>query len=140
LTGTTEQQAAAARPKPAPMPASEIRPKVMKMSRVSAQLVAIIAVDLADGNFELIYSFFSRSELVNLRFVAPDGEEIESISDMFPGAMNFEREIIDLFGLRFKGIPGGLMLTPESGIVAPLRKSSSPSTPASRERKGANHG
>jgi NADH:ubiquinone oxidoreductase subunit C len=122
------------------MPASEIRPKVMKMSRVNAQLVAIIAVDLADGNFELIYSFFSRSELVNLRFVAPDGEEIESISDMFPGAMNFEREIIDLFGLRFKGIPGGLMLTPESGIVAPLRKSSSPSTPASRERKGANHG
>jgi NADH:ubiquinone oxidoreductase subunit C len=122
------------------MPASEIRPKVMKMSRVSAQLVAIIAVDLADGNFELIYSFFSRSELVNLRFVAPDGEEIESISDMFPGAMNFEREIIDLFGLRFKGIPGWLMLTPESGIVAPLRKSSSPSTPASRERQGANHG
>ena len=140
MTGTTEQQAAAARPKPAPMPASEIRPKVMNMSRVSAQLVAIIAIDLADGNFELIYSFFSRSELVNLRFAAPDGEEIESISDTFPGAMNFEREIIDLFGLRFKGIPGGLMLTPESGIVAPLRKSSNPSTPASRERKGANHG
>jgi len=54
--------------------------------------------------------------------------------------MNFEREIIDLFGLRFKGVSGWLMLTPESGIVAPLRKSSSPSTPASRERQGANHG
>lgn len=140
MTGTTEQQAAAARPKPAPMPASEIRPKVAKMSRVSAQLVAIIAVDLADGNFELIYSFFSRSELVNLRFTVPDGEEIDSISDMFPGAMNFEREIIDLFGLKFKGVLGGLMLTPESGIVAPLRKSSSPSTPASRERWRLDHG
>ena len=140
MTGTTEQQSAAARPKPAPMPASEIRPNVMKMSRASAQLVAIVAVDLADGNFELIYSFFSRSELINLRFTVPDGVEIDSISDMFPGAVNFEREIIDLFGLRFKGIPGWLMLTPESGIVAPLRKSSNPSTPASREKQGANHG
>lgn len=110
------------------------------MSRASAQLVAIIAVDLADGNFELIYSFFSRSELVNLRFTATDGEEIDSISDMFPGALNFEREIIDLFGLRFKGVSGGLMLTPESGIVSPLRKSSSPSTPASREKQGVSHG
>lgn len=118
-------------------PVFDIRSKVMKLSKAEAQLVAITAVDLADGTFELIYTFFSRSQLVSIRFPVSDQQETDSISDMFPGATNFEREIIDLFGLRFKGMKGGLLITPESGIVAPLRKSSSPSTPSSRDAKEA---
>lgn len=121
-------------------PQMDIRTKISKMEKVRAQLIAITAVDLADGNFELIYSFFSKSELVNLRFTVRDGHELDSIADMFPGALNFEREIIDLFGLKFKGVQGGLVIMPETGIVAPLRKSSNPSTPASREAEEAKHG
>ena len=117
-------------------PISNMRAKVSKMSKVEAQLVAITAVDLGDGNFELIYSFFTRSELVNLSFTVTEEEEVDSIADMFPGALNFEREIVDLFGLRFEGVSGGMMVTEESGIVAPLRKSSEPPTPASRARRG----
>ncbi len=139
MTANSGTQAPAGPPSAPVGPAHDIRPKASKMSRVNAQLVAITAADLADGRFELIYSFFSRSELMNLRFAVVDGEEIDDISDMFPGALNFEREITDLFGLRFKGISGGLMITPESGIVAPLRKTSTPSTPASREREEGKH-
>ena len=58
-------------------------------------------------------------------------------ADMFPGAKNFEREIIDLFGLKFKGVEGGLLIMPSANIIAPLRKSSSPETPRTRARKEA---
>jgi len=61
---------------------------------------------------------------------------------MFPGALNFEREIIDLFGLKFKGVQGGLLIMPSTQIVAPLRKSSTPETPrmrAQKEAANANH-
>ena len=123
-------------PKPNPKgPQVDIRTKVSRLDKAKAQLIAITAVDLADGNFELIYSFFSKSELVNLRFTVADGYELDSIADMFPGARNFEREIIDLFGLKFKGLEGGLLIMPSSNIVAPLRKSSSPETPRTRARK-----
>jgi len=117
-------------------PQVDIRTKVSRLDKVGAQLIAITAVDLSDGNFELIYSFFSKSQLVNLRFTVADGYEIDSIADMFPGAKNFEREIIDLFGLKFKGIEGGLFIMPSANIVAPLRKSSSPETPRTRARRG----
>ena len=141
MTQPSGAEGSAAQPKAAGAgPKVDIRSKVMKLQRAEAQLIAITAVDLADGSFELIYSFFSKSELVNLRFTIGEDFEVDSIADMFPGALNFEREIIDLFGLKFKGVSGGLMITPESGIVAPLRKSSNPSTPASREAKEAGHG
>jgi len=131
----SDKQGATAGPKSVSGPPAEIRSKVAKMARAEAQLVAIIAADLGGGSFELIYTFFSKSELVNLRFVVTEGQEIDSIADMFPGALNFEREIVDLFGLRFKGVSGGLMIVPGSGVVNPLRKSSTPSTPASRARE-----
>jgi len=137
MTQLLEALPSASQPKPAVGPKVDIRSKIMKLERAKAQLIAITAVDLADGSFELIYSFFSKSELVNLRFTIGEGFELDSVADMFPGALNFEREIIDLFGLKFKGVRGGLVITPESGIVAPLRKSSNPSTPASREKKEA---
>ena len=122
---------------PAPKgPQVDIRTKISRMDKVYAQLIAITAVDLGDGNFELIYSFFSKSELVNLRFTIQDGYEMDSIADMFPGARNFEREIIDLFGLKFKGVEGGLLIMPSSNIVSPLRKSSTPETPRTRAQKG----
>jgi len=140
MTQLPEAQSNAPLPKAAGGPKVDIRSKIIKLERAKAQLVAITAVDLADGNFELIYSFFSKSELVNLRFTIGEDFEVDSIADMFPGALNFEREIIDLFGLKFKGVRGGLMITPESGIVAPLRKSSNPLTPASRSTKEAGHG
>ncbi len=121
---------------PAPKgPQVDIRTKVSRLEKLQAQLISITAVDLADGSFELIYSFFSKSELVNLRFTVADGFEIDSIADMFPGARNFEREIIDLFGLKFKGVDGGLLIMPSAKIVAPLRKTSAPETPRTRAKK-----
>jgi NADH:ubiquinone oxidoreductase subunit C len=92
------------------------------MDRAVARLISITAVDKADGTYELIYTFQDKSELVNIRFAIQEEWEIDSIADMYPGALNFEREIIDLFGLKFKGVKGGLVLVPESGVVNPLRK------------------
>ena len=38
-------------------------------------------------------------------------DELESITNLFEGVLNTEREAVGLFGLRFKGSRGGLLLS-----------------------------
>jgi NADH:ubiquinone oxidoreductase subunit C len=86
------------------------------------RLISIIPLDNADGTLDLIYMFQRGAEVDQFRYRIKADQELDTISDLFKGALNMEREDIDLFGLRFKGVQGGLLLMPESGIVAPLRK------------------
>ena len=71
--------------------------------------------------------------------------ELESVANTFEyyaGAVNMEREIVDMMGLHFKGIVGGMLLEPGKGIVTPLRKppkpSAAPAPAAAREAAPAN--
>jgi NADH:ubiquinone oxidoreductase subunit C len=89
-----------------------------------SRLISIISLDNADGTLDLIYMFHRRAEVEQLRYRVSADQELETVSDLFKGALNMEREIIDLFGMRFKGVQGGLLIMPDSGIVAPLRKPS----------------
>jgi ech hydrogenase subunit D len=51
------------------------------------------------GAYELTYSFDRGYRLKNLRFTAAEGEEVPSISVIYPGAFLYENEIHDLFGI-----------------------------------------
>ena len=67
-------------------------------------LTAITA--LADGKIiELLYHFW-QYEGLTLRACLPAGQSrIPSITPLIPGAAFYEREIQELFGVRFSGLP-----------------------------------
>lgn len=71
-----------------------------------AKLNTVSAVEHASF-FELIYHFSlpERGVLVNLRIETGKDEGVDSITPLIPGANFIEREIHDLFGVRFEGHP-----------------------------------
>jgi NADH-quinone oxidoreductase subunit C len=80
----------------------------------------------AEPRFEVIYHLLSmpKKERVRLK-VKLDGSSpvVESITSVWPGANYFEREVFDLFGVRFTGHPYlRRLLMPEDWEGHPLRK------------------
>lgn len=90
------------------------------MREKETRLVTIVAADEGGGEMELIYVLDRDGELITLRARGRRDEELESLSPAYKGAENMEREIIDLVGLSFHGVRGGLFLGP--GDDPPLRK------------------
>jgi len=94
-------------------------------------LSTISAVDYPDrGVMELNYFLWSVSEkkgIVVKTEVPRDKPEIDTLTDILPGANNAELEAYDLFGIVFRGnksLKRGFLLPPdivEAGIY-PLRK------------------
>jgi NADH-quinone oxidoreductase subunit C len=80
----------------------------------------------AEPRFEVIYHLFSISHKERLRLkVRLDSASpvVESLTPVWPGANYFEREVFDLFGIRFAGHPYLLrILMPEDWEGHPLRK------------------
>ena len=80
----------------------------------------------SEPRFEVVYHLFSipKKDRVRLK-VRLDGSSpvIESLTSVWPGANYFEREIFDLFGVRFTGHPYlRRLLMPEDWEGYPLRK------------------
>ena len=80
----------------------------------------------AEPRFEVIYQLLSipNKERVRLK-VRLSGEmpTVESVTAVWPGANYFEREVFDLFGVRFSGHPYlRRILMPEDWEGYPLRK------------------
>lgn len=66
-------------------------------------LSTITGVDTG-SEMELIYHLSHRDALVSLRVLVPKGEPaVSTIVDLVPGASLYEREVHDLFGVRFDG-------------------------------------
>ena len=79
-----------------------------------------------EPRFEVIYHLLSipRKERVRLK-VRLEGSSptLESVTSIWPGANYFEREVYDLFGVRFTGHPYlRRLLMPEDWEGHPLRK------------------
>lgn len=76
--------------------------------------------------FEVVYQFYSISEKISLRIrvlIPEDDLEIDSIVDLYPVSNFFEREIFDMFGIKFRGHPNlKRILLPENWRGHPLRK------------------
>ena len=88
----------------------------------------LTCVDLypSEPRFEVVYHLLSlkRKERVRLKVQLPGSDpSLESIISVWPAANFFEREVFDLFGVRFQGHPYlRRLLMPEDWEGHPLRK------------------
>jgi Ni,Fe-hydrogenase III component G len=79
--------------------------RFLKESLGCAYLATISGVDKGD-NFEIVYHFANHAACINLRTQTPRGApHIPSICPEIPGAVLYERELQDMFGLVVDGIP-----------------------------------
>ena len=81
---------------------------------------------LAEPRFEVVYHLLSISKKERVRLkvrLDSSSPAVESITSVWPGANYFEREVFDLFGVRFTGHPYlRRLLMPEDWEGHPLRK------------------
>jgi NADH-quinone oxidoreductase subunit C len=105
----------------------------LKLLRSSATtrftvLADVTAVDWfpSEPRFEVVYSLLSHERRERIRIkVKVSGADpyIESVTALWAGASPFEREIFDLFGIRFQGHPDlRRILMPDDWEGHPLRK------------------
>jgi NADH-quinone oxidoreductase subunit C len=106
------------------------------------QCVDVTAVDhlvdveraLPDGvqgeRFEVVANFLSHPRNRRIRTICevPDGAtEVASLVDLYPGLSFPEREVFDLYGIRFAGHPDlTRILMPDDWVGHPLRKDDAP--------------
>ena len=75
--------------------------------------------------FEVVINLISHSrrERVRVRLQVPDGGEVPSLFDRFPGTEAMERETFDMYGIVFTDHPDmSRILMPETWSGHPLRK------------------
>lgn len=87
-------------------------------------LESMTALDLVE-TFELVYHYASYFELSRTVVHVPlaKGLGATSIAAVFPAADWFEREVFDMFGIKFIGHPNlKRLLLPEDADFYPLRK------------------
>jgi Ni,Fe-hydrogenase III component G len=88
-------------------------------------LSTITGLDKTD-NFELLYHFANALAVITVRISVPRTEPIiKSICEIIPGAVLYERELQDMFGIKVENIPDPRPLVlpdgwPEENF--PLRK------------------
>jgi NADH-quinone oxidoreductase subunit C len=90
-------------------------------------LTDLTAVDYPDREerFELIYILysFSRNEYLRVKASVADGKPAASATNVYPSANWLEREIFDMFGIRFEGHPNlKRILLPDEWQGHPLRR------------------
>jgi NADH-quinone oxidoreductase subunit C len=86
------------------------------------------AVDLVD-NFQIVYQFgrYAERSRVVVKYPLPKNTEATSIALVYPGADWFEREVYDMFGVRFSGHPDMRhLIMPEDSTFYPLLKTPKP--------------
>lgn len=80
----------------------------------------------SEPRFEVVYQLLSISKRERVRLkvrVDADSPVVESVTSVWPAANFFEREVFDLFGIRFTGHPYlRRLLMPEDWEGYPLRK------------------
>ena len=102
--------------------------RFLKSERAFARLSSITggAWVPAEPRFEVVYHLHSlaRNERLRLKCrVAGDNPEIDSVTPVWRGADWYEREVFDMFGIRFRNHPNlKRILMPEDWEGYPLRK------------------
>jgi NADH-quinone oxidoreductase subunit C len=72
-------------------------------------LVDITAIDWPgrERRFDVVYHLLSmyQNQRIRLRLAVGEEEMVPSVTDVHPSANWFEREVFDMFGIRFRGHP-----------------------------------
>ena len=101
---------------------------LLKSDLAFTYLCDVTAVDWypSEPRFEVVYHLLSMANKERLRFkvrLAGDDAHLESVTNVWPSANFFEREVYDLFGVRFEGHPNlRRIMMPEEWEGHPLRK------------------
>ncbi len=87
-------------------------------------LETVTALDFIDGMHAIyFYNSFEVPSRVQVRVVLAPGEPLPTISRVYDAALWYEREVFDLFGIRFDGHPDlRRLLLPEEADFHPLAK------------------
>lgn len=89
-------------------------------------LMCLTAVDAKEDGFGLVYHLFSmqkRHKLTLKVVLDRDNPEIESVSSIWRAADWLEREVFDMFGIKFSNHPDlRRILLPDEWTAYPLRK------------------
>jgi NADH-quinone oxidoreductase subunit C len=90
-------------------------------------LVDITAIDHLDraARFDMVYHFLSmyRNARIRLKAAVRADQMVPSITDAYPAANWFEREVFDMFGILFSGHPDLRRILTDYGFRGhPLRK------------------
>jgi NADH-quinone oxidoreductase subunit C len=91
-----------------------------------SDLTAVDWMDLRDDRFEVVYQLMSLGKLWRLTVkvaVSESSPEVASVVSLWAGASFLEREVWDMFGIRFEGHPDlRRILMYEEFVGHPLRK------------------
>jgi NADH-quinone oxidoreductase subunit C len=90
-----------------------------------SDLTCVHYPDRGENSFEMVYNLFSIStnERVRLKVKTSEANGIESVTGVWPSANWLEREVYDLFGIRFANHPDlRRLLLPPDWEGYPLRK------------------
>ncbi|MFC1453755.1 NADH-quinone oxidoreductase subunit C [Verrucomicrobiota bacterium] len=79
------------------------------VERMSFKILCTISGQDEIESFTIIYHLANKDGITaNLRIKIPKTEaKWKSVGNMFPGAIFYERELVDLFGVRIEGLPPG---------------------------------
>ncbi len=89
------------------------------------RFIAVTAVDDPSVNprFELQYLLYSMVEHGWVKIKVETADSVPSVTDLFPAANWYEREVYDLFGITFEGHPNLVrIMMPDEWEGHPLRK------------------
>ena len=91
------------------------------------QLIDITAVDYPDRDkrFKMVYLLLSheKNSRIKIEFDIKEGEILSSLTSIFPSANWMEREVFDMYGVKFKNHPDLRRILTDYGFKGhPLRK------------------
>src|SRR6185503_12308058 len=88
-----------------------------------SDLTCVHYPDRTDAPFEIVYNLFSIPENERVRLKVRTSESVASVTSVWPAANWLEREVYDLFGVRFTNHPDlRRLLLPPDWEGYPLRK------------------
>ena len=88
-----------------------------------SDLTCVHYPDRGEAPFEIVYNLFSIAENERVRLKVRTAEMVDSVTGVWPAANWLEREVFDLFGVRFIGHPDlRRLLLPPDWEGYPLRK------------------
>ena len=88
-----------------------------------SDLTCVHYPDRRDAPFEIVYNLFSIESNERIRLKVRTKESVDSVTGVWPAANWLEREVFDLFGVRFNGHPDlRRLLLPPDWEGHPLRK------------------